>query len=415
LLAAKEQFIKGVEPNLTQTAEVLTEAANTKVALPIVVGETSQSGAINIAYRQLRFSPSSSFQAYIGTACVVAGTIVALFFHRGWSVVCRIIIYLMALSTMKLTVKLLYVDHQFNFPKFVTATHFYASGVVSLIVLSFRKQPLNSLDTTAESRFAHILSEDTKLSQKLAKRYGVPTSREFWLMIMPIASCFAVSIASNNFALVFSSAAFTEIVGATSPVATIAVVVLLGMPFNWRILVPTLITVTGCVVSTSGELHFSGFGMACCLISVFSRSFKTAMQERMMGGATKEKFDPVTLLCWMCIPSAVLMSAWSLSVEGLTPFITLRDSSRRPALGCAMLLCCANACILNLSNLFCTKDLGAVGTQLVGQMKSVLTVLGAVALFHEAVTPIEIAGFIGVLIGVFLFSYADQPSAKPIR
>merc|ERR1719456_1975923 len=92
----------------------------------------------------------------------------------------------------------------------------------------------------------------------------------------------------------------------------------------------------------------------------------------------------------------------------MAPFVMLQASPRRTSLVLFLLLSCANACILNLSNLFCTKDLGAVGVQLVAQMKSVLTVLGAVALFHEVVTPIEVMGFVGVLIGVYLFSKTEQ-------
>merc|ERR1719440_43055 len=114
----------------------------------------------------------------------------------------------------------------------------------------------------------------------------------------------------------------------------------------------------------------------------------------------------------MCIPSAVLMIAWSVSVEGLAPLTMILESSRRKSLILFLSVSCTNACVLNLSNLFCTKDLGAVGVQLVAQTKSVLTVLGAVALFHEAVTPIEVLGFVGVLIGVFLFSKMEQSSKQ---
>merc|ERR1719197_623895 len=102
------------------------------------------------------------------------------------------------------------------------------------------------------------------------------------------------------------------------------------------------------------------------------------------------------------------MIAWSLSVEGIAPVVMLLESTRRRSLVLVLCISCVNACILNLSNLFCTKDLGAVGVQLVAQTKSVLTVLGAVALFHEAVTPIEILGFIGVLIGVYWFTNVEK-------
>merc|ERR1719409_536883 len=223
---------------------------------------------------------------------------------------------------------------------------------------------------------------------------------------------FAISVAANNVALLFSSAAFTEIVASASPVVSIALLVLMGIPFDMRLLGPTLLVVAGCALSTSGEVNFSGLGMACCIVSIFGRAVKTTLQQRIMTGESKAKFDPVTLLAWMCVPSALLMMVWSLSVEGFAPYAMLQELESRASLTICLLVSCVNACILNLSNLFCTKDLGAVGVQLVAQMKSVLTVLGAVALFHEAVTPIEIVGFVGVLGGVFLFSKLENTAKK---
>jgi len=61
--------------------------------------------------------------------------------------------------------------------------------------------------------------------------------------------------------------------------------------------------------------------------------------------------------------------------------------------------------MLNLSNLICTKDLGAVGTQIVSQTKSILVVLGGMCFLQEQVSRLEFVGFILVMIGVY--SYND--------
>lgn len=393
-----------ITPSLRQFAAAVGSEAIAKVTLPAVVGEVAPSGLL----QQMQFSTAGTLTAYLASACITAGAIVALYWTKGWLVICRIIIYLLALSTMKLSVKFLFVDYNFNFPKFVTAAHFFSGAVVAFCILYLRRfspaLPPGSL--RADSK------QSLEASATMMQRLGVPTAREFWMMIVPISMGFAISVAANNVALLFSSAAFTEIIASTSPVASIMLIILMGMPFDMWLFGPTLLVVAGCALSTSGEVHFSGVGMACCIVSILGRALKTTLQQRIMTGESKAKFDPVTLLLWMCVPSTLVMAMWSWSVEGMAPFIMLQESARRRSLSFFLCVSCVNACILNLSNLFCVKDLGAVGIQLVAQTKSVLTVLGAVALFHEAVTPIEVVGFVGVLIGVFMFSQMENASKK---
>jgi len=390
---------------LEQAAAELSSVASTEVKLPPVAGEVTLSGPLQ---EQLA-SSRNALVAYMGSACLIAGLVVVLYWGQGWLVVSRILIYLFTLSTMKLSVKHLFVDYAFNYPKFVTATHFYSGAIVAFLILSFRFRlaSTSAADLCADVQGRAIESPSARLS-----RANVPTKREFWLMIVPIAMGFAISISANNSALLFSSAAFSEIAGATGPVFSVGLMLMMGMPFDLRLLWPTLLVVAGCSLSSSGEVHFSGLGLACCFVSILGRSLKTTLQQRLMTGESRAKFDPVTLLAWMCLPSCVLMTIWSLCVEGSAPWIMLLESSNRRSLCFWLCVSCGNACVLNLSNLFCTKDLGSVGVQLVAQTKSVLTVLGGVALFHEAVTLVEVVGFVGILIGVFVFSQMEQATKK---
>jgi drug/metabolite transporter (DMT)-like permease len=355
---------------------------------PLKSGEAQKGGMV----KPIQVSPVYSMVAYLATACLIAGVIVMLYWSKGAMVIFRTIIYLLANSTMKISVKLVFVDYNFNYPKFVTAVHFLASATVAFVLL-----------------FQRGRAASDQGSQKLsAKKLAVPTAQEFWLMIVPIALAFALSVGTNNMALVFCSASFTEIIAAASPLVTILLVVLMGMPFDTRLIWPTIVVVLGCVLSVSGELHFSGVGFALVIVAVIGRSLKTTLQQKMMTEESRDKFDPVALLAWMCIPSALVMVCYSLCVEGSAPFLMLTTGSNRRGLILAILLSCVNACILNLSNLFCVKDLGAVGVHLVAQTKSVLTILGAVALFNEVVTPLQILGFAAVLSGVYWFSAAGK-------
>mmetsp|Transcript_152814 Transcript_152814/g.271089 ORF Transcript_152814/g.271089 Transcript_152814/m.271089 type:complete len:489 (-) Transcript_152814:57-1523(-) len=328
---------------------------------------------------------NSVLWAYGFTASFTATVILVLYWKSGFAVIMRILIYLAALSTMKLVVKNIYVTYRWEFPSVVTATHFFCGSAIAFSYLFYGRRK---------------------------KKVHVPSAREFFCVVFPISLGFAISVVASNVALYFCSAAFTEIIGATSPVWTALMLLLVGQPISYDAVGPIALVVLGCMISTSGEMNFSGIGFVCCFISCLGRAVKSTLQQMAMTGDLKEAYDPITLLAWMCVPSFFMMMGYSLTVEGLTPYRRLIESDQPWGIIGCVLLSCVNASILNLSNLFCTRDLGAIGLQLVGQMKGVLTVLGALALFHEAVTTVQILGYIGVVCGVALFSRTNQPAAK---
>merc|ERR1740121_334399 len=100
----------------------------------------------------------------------------------------------------------------------------------------------------------------------------------------------------------------------------------------------------------------------------------------------------------------------SFATEGWSPYqhMSTMGSGKFWRLSFAIFISCVNATVLNLSQLFVTKDLGAVGSQVAGQAKSVLTIMGGMVLFEEPVTVVQIAGFLQVLVGVFMYSTMDQ-------
>merc|ERR1712129_58204 len=216
------------------------------------------------------------------------------------------------------------------------------------------------------------------------------TRQEFFFMAAPIAVTIVLCVGAGNLSLVLCSAAFTEVIGST-----------------------TCLVMLGCAVSVSGEMKFSPVGMIMCFVANIARSLKVTLQQKMMTGELKEKFDTVTLLFWTCLPATVIMAVCSLASEGLQPWhhaqATMLD--KPPVflhLCIAVFSSCVNATILNMSQLWVTKDLGAVGSQIVVQSKTILTVLGGVALFGESVTWLEALGFFTVLVGVF-FVLPDRP------
>mmetsp|Transcript_65119 Transcript_65119/g.187380 ORF Transcript_65119/g.187380 Transcript_65119/m.187380 type:complete len:406 (-) Transcript_65119:159-1376(-) len=329
------------------------------------------------------------FLLYPLTFGLITCVIVVIFGGRGWKVVASVMVYLMSLSTMKLTVKWVFVEYAFRFPKFVTMLHFICGSLICVAVL-------------------------LKARSQQGTPIRVPTVSEFLCMIVPIAMTASCSIACDNMALGFSSVAFTEIVGSTTSLFTVALVVMLGMPFEIWLVVPTMAVVMGCAVSTVGEINFSALGLILCLAANAFRSTKVALQQKLMTGGTKEKFDPCTLLMWVSLPSVGIMLLASLATEGLAPYRQMASMDTPTLRGLWMTLgvSCGNAVLLNLAQLVVTKDLGAVGSTLVSQAKTVLTVLGGMVVFGESVTPLELVGFLEVLAGVYAYSVMEMRSKQ---
>merc|ERR1740123_1498609 len=78
----------------------------------------------------------------------------------------------------------------------------------------------------------------------------------------------------------------------------------------------------------------------------------------------------------------------------------------------ALAVSCALATVLNIAQLYVTKDLGAVGSELAAQTKMVLVILGGMVLFQEEVTRLEFAGFFLVIFGVYWFSREEEEAKQ---
>lgn len=328
--------------------------------------------------------------AYGFSIVVMVLIVTGMFFPMGRAVVFQVVLYVMCLAFVKIVVKGVY-KFDFHYPKFVTSLHLLVSSLAAFVVLLYR-------------------------SYRDGTPIVIPTSEEFIWRLMPIALTFGLSIGSENCALVYVSAAFSEVVACSNPVMSALVTWLCGLPFNPKLLLPITVVVAGCVVSVTGELFFSTMGLTLLCFSVFNRALKAVMQQQLMCGETKAKFDPVTLMAWTCLCSCGLLAMYSVVTEGLDPIHALRNAPDLTALIIAIAFSCVVACTLNISALFVIRQLGAVGMQMVSQMKAILVVIGGMTLLQESFTASQQGGFVMVLFGVYWYSRwklsLEEPAAK---
>jgi len=98
------------------------------------------------------------------------------------------------------------------------------------------------------------------------------------------------------------------------------------------------------------------------------------------------------------------MALWSAMSEGVFPYRQFKHEAHWRGLLVALSISCVNAAILNFSQCLVVKHLGAVGASLVAQTKSVLTVMGGMALYNEQLTSCQHLGFALVMVGVYAYT-----------
>lgn len=316
--------------------------------------------------------------AFLSVALLTGSIVAFLFWRQGPGFVACILMHLIAGSTMTSTVVFIY-SLGFKYQASVTGAHFVFIGCVC---------------------FAVMLICPNRLGTKLV----VPTRHEFLAMILPIAIFCCLNYGLNNTALAHSTVSFNELIGTATPLVSIVVLLVIGLPFDLRLLGPVCIVVLGCALTAAGDLKWSLLGFGFASLANIARASKVVTQQVVLTGQTRDKFDPCSLLAWVCVPSFVLILAWTILVDGMAPLVALRDSEHQGWLVLAIMVSCVNALVLDLTALFVVKQLGAVGAEVVGSAKSGLTVLSGIALFHDKFSLIDCFGFAFVLLGLFVYT-----------
>jgi len=310
-----------------------------------------------------------------------------------WSIL-RINIYLISLSTIKMTVKTVLHVYLFNFPVFLTMTHLLASSMLAFGVV-----------------FVRSCSKGLPIS--------TPSCRELLCSLLPLTLCLAWGLSMNNTALDYISLGFAEIISASTPMFTVPVAWMMGIDVSKWLLLPIAVIITGVCASTKGEVAFSAIGFVLALTCNLSRALKSVIQQKLMTDRDlKEKYDPLTLLAWQSLLGFAAVAVFSLASEGAAPYRRVffpepeswpeRSSTHYLAMIGAIAVSCANAAILNAAQIYVVKDLGAVGNNIAAETKSVLVVMGGVAFFGEVLMPTQVFGFTLVLGGAYWYARTEM-------
>jgi len=317
---------------------------------------------------------------YFSGLVIVLCLVCWMYKERGIWVTVSVVCYLFSLSSMTLSIRNVYVNCDFEYPQFLTATHLFFTGLVGLCILKYQQQ-----------------SGGDPIS--------VPRWDVFAKGIFPVSVTLTFSIGSANLGLLYTNAHFYEMVGATTALVTAGVGTVFGKKFNFQLLPPLLAVTGGLMICALGEVAFSSVGFAFCVTAVTCRAVKAIIQHQLMAGDLGSQIKPMQLVVWVSWPSFGIMAVWSLYSEGLHPFVQVVENFSTVG---AVALTIVNACVLNTAAMYALHNLGPVSQQLAGCLKGVLSIFGSVALFGEHVTIQQIVGYSFIVCGVAWYNRKEN-------
>jgi len=324
-------------------------------------------------------------QAYMITCLCMLAIVTMIFRNRGFFTCTAVILYLAAMSSSSLFLKNVFVEQDFDFPIWITSMHFLCTAFCAFLILAYRSfrasAPMNRLQPGTLLR-------------------GV----------FPMAICFSVSLGLSNKGLSLSNVHFYEMVDTAAPLVTAFITVLLGTPFDNRLLMPLGVVTCALVSCWGGEAQFSWAAFACLLTGTILRACKGVLiQMYLTAFATSptQVLEPIELVMYTSLMSFFFMSTWSFALDGSRPFhqVWLLDNyTARFAIGMSVV----TAIVINFAAIFIIRDLGAVAQQLTGNLKGGLSVLGGVAVRGEVLTLRQAIGFSVLICGIAWYNNLDK-------
>lgn len=309
--------------------------------------------------------------------------VVMIFKNRGVPTCTAVILYLTSLSTMSLVLKSIFVEQRFDFPLMITSCHFLCTSCVALIILLNRSASTGKPLTVLQP-------------QTLLKGVG------------PVALCFSLSVGLCNTGLSFSNAHFYEMVDTATPLVTAFLTMAMGKPYHNHLMAPLGLVTFSLMCCWSGEVHFSLVAFICLMTGTILRAFKGVLNQMLMSESTHvQVLDPVELVMYTGVVSFGVMGTWSLIQDGFQPYRQLYELGAYPA-AFSVALSVVNAIVINFAGIYVIRDLGAVAQQLTGCLKSVLTVLGGVAIRGEYVSWSQMVAYVGLLAGIAWYNHMDK-------
>ena len=301
---------------------------------------------------------------------------------------------------------------KFRLPIFLTFMHMCVAYACCEVVLSFKERSA----VAAFRSHSSSTSNNSKVGW-VSARQQLQSNRQFW-KIFALSQTFAVSIVAAVASLEYLEVSFEQAIAACTPAVTAFMgMVILRKKEHWRVWASLTPVILGGMVTAGAEPTFHAKGLALVLASMVARATKSCLQELLLssaeseGGVSKdgvvqqlEKLDSLNSLRWMSLMSVCTLLPASVEFEGVCAIkAALRSAYEENDLAWALCANCAGAFLVNISQFLVTQHVGALSMQVLGNVKTIVTVVFSVVIFKNVVGLRSMLGYALTLIGCFVY------------
>lgn len=290
-------------------------------------------------------------------------------FREGFRPFCTVVVYLACLSLVKMWVKET-MNAGLQYPDSITALHMLC----------------------------------TSLAAASCER---PRLSEAWL-VLPISVVNGASLLTNNTALLHGGVAFVSMVSSCSPMFTF----LLELCRRRRTLdfltaFSVVLVCCGSAFCVRGEKTASLLALLFASMAALLRAMKSVWQHELLTISV----SPMRLVFWSGFWSfwiTISMVAMNEGTEALRHFPSAKPEAKR-----AFLFSIGAAVVLNITQCFAVKQLGALLQSIVGNLNLILVIALSQAWLQEKVSFWQYVGVLLLAAGTFTNKYGDLQKKSP--
>eukprot|EP00127_Corallochytrium_limacisporum_P002331 Clim_evm119s109 gene=Clim_evmTU119s109 len=275
--------------------------------------------------------------------------------------------------------KVIFKFYDFKFPIFVTIVHMVVCSIMSFLFLRV-------------FRFGIL----KKVPQRI-----------FYRSIVPLAFVFFVSVCSGNVALKYIYVSYAQMIGATTPLFTVVVSVLVtGATFNQYVWLSMVPIAGGIMLTISGEVNFNMVGTLFLILATIARALKTVLQGMLLSGKDM-KMDSMNLLYYMAPATVAFLTPTCIIWEGSDLLVRFYESDDS-GLWQLVLASGFTAFFVNYFNFLVTQYTSAVTQQVLGNLKVVMSIISSVVIFENEISGSAALGCLIALCGGALYGRVNK-------
>ncbi|KAI0506560.1 triose-phosphate transporter family-domain-containing protein [Xylaria bambusicola] len=260
--------------------------------------------------------------------------------------------------------------------------------------------------TTWHMAFATLMTQlMAKFTTTLDSRHKVPMNANTYIKaIVPIGIMFSLSLIFGNFAYLYLSVSFIQMLKATNAVATLLATWAFGMAApNLNKLVNVSAIVIGVAIASFGELKFDGLGFIIQVTGIVCEALRLVMVQRLLS-SDEFKMDPLVSVYYYAPACAVINGFFTILIE--LPRMTTGD-----ILNVGLITLIANAFVaflLNVSVVLLIGKTNAVVLTMSGVLKDILLVVASMVIFGDPVTLQQYFGYSIALAGLVYYKLGAE-------